>query len=211
MTPFTIAPDARQQLIDTADLAARVMPGESTLDPTHIEYDNGTDETTVTVIEVSSNATPEGALIDLCLREHGHIADKAADTLALSSSFVLPAGFLRQLTREDYQRLFGLTYDEVCPYTDAQLLERVARFGEIDAKALLEFRRHGDVVVETGDGDRSVGVAQACDDVGEHLGGVAGGIAVHAGVEVHGGAGDFDLLTNEATQHGGDGGRRRVQ
>jgi predicted dehydrogenase len=81
-----------------------------------------------------------------CFLRAGALPGKSPDTLALTSSFVLPAGFFRQLNRDDYRRFFGATYDEVCLPSDDELREQVVGFGEVDASALVELRLHGDVV-----------------------------------------------------------------
>jgi predicted dehydrogenase len=76
----------------------------------------------------------------------GAVPSKAADSVAVAASFVLPAGFLRQLTRDDYRRVFGPGYAAACPRPDDELRAAVENFGEIDAHALVEFRRHDEVV-----------------------------------------------------------------
>ncbi len=81
-----------------------------------------------------------------CFLKAGWRSGKTPDTLALTSSFVLPQGFLHQLCRDDYRRSFGAAYDEACPATDEELCARMGGFGEIDATALLELRLGRDVI-----------------------------------------------------------------
>jgi hypothetical protein len=78
-----------------------------------------------------------------CFLRAGSVPGKEPDALRVTSSFVLPEGFLVQMGRDDYRRYFGPAYDQVCPYADDDLRARVAGFGEIDATALLEYSRGG--------------------------------------------------------------------
>lgn len=83
-----------------------------------------------------------------CFLRAGSVPGKTPDTMALTSSFLRPRGFLRQQTRGDFQHYFGAAYDEVCRYSDEELYEQFAPYGEIDARALLEFTLRGDVVAQ---------------------------------------------------------------
>jgi hypothetical protein len=87
-------------------------------------------------------------LLDMvnCFIVAGQVAGKVPDTMSLTSSFVLPPGFLEQVSREDYVRYFGEQYSQACPAADDELRGQMEGFGEIDASALIEFRRRGDVV-----------------------------------------------------------------
>jgi predicted dehydrogenase len=84
-------------------------------------------------------------ILDMVVRflKAGCIPEKAPDEFRTSSSFLLPEGFLDQLRRDDYRRYFPGEYDAVCPHTDDELRAQVLGFGEIDAHALVEFRRRG--------------------------------------------------------------------
>jgi len=57
---------------------------------------------------------------------------KRADEVRVFSSFVRAAGLLKQLTREDYCRLFP-EYSGSCPESDCQLEQKFMQCGEIDA------------------------------------------------------------------------------
>jgi predicted dehydrogenase len=78
-----------------------------------------------------------------CFLRAGYVPGKEPDALSVTTSFLLPEGFIEQMHREDYLRYFGSAYDELCPYSDADLRGQVVRFGEIDATALLEYSRGG--------------------------------------------------------------------
>ncbi len=53
----------------------------------------------------------------------------------------MPNGFVEQVHRGDYIRYFGPEYEAACPLSDVELKSRMARFGEIDANAMIEFDR----------------------------------------------------------------------
>ena len=71
--------------------------------------------------------------------------------MAVSAAFIQPDGFLTQLSRADYLRLFGEGYDAACAYSDEDLAAHFSSFGEMDVEATFEFRRQG----------RSIGLASA--------------------------------------------------
>ncbi|KAK8002318.1 hypothetical protein PG989_002037 [Apiospora arundinis] len=72
---------------------------------------------------------------------------KKPDRVEVVSSFVQPNGFLMQLTTQDYERLFGReAYGRACQYTDAELRQLYAAFGEVDASIQLTFAREGEAV-----------------------------------------------------------------
>jgi predicted dehydrogenase len=73
----------------------------------------------------------------------GLVENKQADALRIYASFVQPHGHLMQLTHEDYLRLFGKEYAEVCARNDEQLLPLLSKYGELDIAATLTFVRHG--------------------------------------------------------------------
>lgn len=87
-------------------------------------------------------------LLDMvhCFTLAGQVEGKTPDAMSLTSSFVLPQGFLNQVSREDYVRYFGQQYRQACPARDDELRGQMEGFGEIDAAALVEFRRRGEVV-----------------------------------------------------------------
>ena len=89
-------------------------------------------------------------LLDMvnCFFVAGQVAGKVPDTVSLTSSFLLPAGFLKQVSREDYVRYFGEQYDQACVADDDELRSQMEQFGEIDATALVEFRQHKVVVTQ---------------------------------------------------------------
>ena len=78
-----------------------------------------------------------------CFLKAGRIPEKAPNEFREASSFLLPEGFLDQVRRGDYRRYFPGEYDAVCPHTDDELRSQMAHYGEIDAHALVEFRRRG--------------------------------------------------------------------
>lgn len=73
----------------------------------------------------------------------GPVSGKSADAMKVYASFIQPHGLLRQLTRTDYIRLFGLDYQSVCPYTDEQLDRQFRDFGEVDLNAAITFLCEG--------------------------------------------------------------------
>jgi predicted dehydrogenase len=76
-----------------------------------------------------------------CFLRAGMVASKRPDSLAITSSFVMPSGFVEQVHRSDYIRYFGPEYEATCPLNDGELKNQMAHFGEIDASAMIEFDR----------------------------------------------------------------------
>lgn len=77
------------------------------------------------------------------VRRAGGVNDKEADEVAVTAACIQPDGFLTQVNRADYIRLFGEGYAEHCPHGDEELAREFARFGEMDVEATFEFRRGG--------------------------------------------------------------------
>jgi hypothetical protein len=75
----------------------------------------------------------------------GTVREKLPDRLDIFSSFVNARGILRQMSEEDYARIFS-DYRDVARYTEDELYERCADFGEVDAFVSLELLRDGDCV-----------------------------------------------------------------
>jgi hypothetical protein len=73
----------------------------------------------------------------------GTVSGKSADAMRIHSAFVQPHGLLRQLTRQDYQRLFGPEYASTCPYSDTELSRQFRDFGEVDLNAVVTFLSDG--------------------------------------------------------------------
>jgi hypothetical protein len=73
-------------------------------------------------------------------------AGKFADAMEIVSSFIQPAGFLSQLTQEDYEGLFGARYRGVRRWSDDDLRRMVANLGEIDLSAGVRLTRGGEAV-----------------------------------------------------------------
>ncbi|MBA2226678.1 MAG: Gfo/Idh/MocA family oxidoreductase [Thermogemmata sp.] len=73
----------------------------------------------------------------------GTASGKSADSMTVYASFVQPRGLLRQLTRQDYKRLFGPDYANACPYSDAELDKLFQDFGEVDVNAVITFSKEG--------------------------------------------------------------------
>lgn len=73
----------------------------------------------------------------------GTASGKSADAMRVYASFVQPNGLLRQLTRSDYERLFGPEYPPTCPYTDEELDRQFRDFGEVDLNACVTFLKDG--------------------------------------------------------------------
>lgn len=76
-------------------------------------------------------------------RRAGRVPGKTADHVEICSTFLQPDGFLRQITRADYRRLFGPDYDLEAPSTDGELAAAFHRFGEMDVEASLCFTQEG--------------------------------------------------------------------
>ena len=58
--------------------------------------------------------------------------EKFADRMEIVSSFIQPAGFLRQINETDYRNLLGPNYKDVSSWTDSELYGIMAKYGEID-------------------------------------------------------------------------------
>jgi hypothetical protein len=77
----------------------------------------------------------------------GIVGDKGPDRIEVVSSFIQPNGFLMQLNTRDYEKLFGSAkYGEACKYSDEELKELFASFGEIDASIQLTFLRQNEAI-----------------------------------------------------------------
>jgi predicted dehydrogenase len=76
-------------------------------------------------------------------RKAGRVRGKEADGVEVTSAFLQPDGFLIQLSREDYRRFFGPSYDAVAPTPDRELSASFGRFGELDVEASFTFTRAG--------------------------------------------------------------------
>lgn len=74
------------------------------------------------------------------------VTDKFADEMEIVSSFIQPAGFLSQLTQEDYENLFGTQYRCVRRWSDDDLRCMVANLGEIDVSAGVRLIKGGNAV-----------------------------------------------------------------
>ena len=66
--------------------------------------------------------------------KEGLYSGKKADAIEVFSRFVRPNGLLKQLTHEDYARIFGADYEKVCKYNDKELSQRFSACGEVDAE-----------------------------------------------------------------------------
>jgi hypothetical protein len=73
----------------------------------------------------------------------GTVSGKSADAMRIHSAFVQPHGLLRQLTRQDYLRLFGPEYASTCPHSDDELCRQFRDFGEVDLNAVVTFLSDG--------------------------------------------------------------------
>ena len=77
----------------------------------------------------------------------GYAKGKEPDRIEIVSSFVQPNGFLKQLNTSDYEKLFGPTeYGKACRYSDDELKEMFAAFGEIDASIQLTLLRENEAI-----------------------------------------------------------------
>lgn len=72
----------------------------------------------------------------------GEIRDKVPDAMEIVSSFIQPNGFFTQLTQNDYLKIFGEDYKLVNKWTDEQLRQICADFGEIDISAIITLKKH---------------------------------------------------------------------
>lgn len=71
---------------------------------------------------------------------------KRPDSMEIVSSFVQPNGFIKQLTETDYRILFGNDYDRTKRWSDFELRELYADFGEIDVSGIVTLKHHEDTV-----------------------------------------------------------------
>jgi len=72
----------------------------------------------------------------------GTVSEKLPDRLAIFTSFVNAPGVLQQMSEEDYVRIFP-DYRDVAHYTEDELHERCADFGEMDAFVSIDLLRGG--------------------------------------------------------------------
>ena len=75
--------------------------------------------------------------------KEGFASGKRGDEVEVFTSFIRPDGLLKQLSRNDYARLFGEAYLEACPETDEELAQRYASCGEIDTTTTLTMKAKG--------------------------------------------------------------------
>jgi predicted dehydrogenase len=78
--------------------------------------------------------------------EASQLQDKMADNFQVTSSFVTPAGFIKQLTETDYFSIFGGSYSEVNEHSDEELKSLYQNFGELDISAILKMNKQGSCV-----------------------------------------------------------------
>ncbi|RMZ82942.1 hypothetical protein DV737_g1827, partial [Chaetothyriales sp. CBS 132003] len=70
----------------------------------------------------------------------GWITGKSPDKIEVVSSFVMPSGFLKTFTYNDYMNDFGPeVYGDSCKYTDRYIQKVSPTFGEIDAALQISF------------------------------------------------------------------------
>ncbi|MCQ8129470.1 hypothetical protein [Methylomonas rivi] len=69
------------------------------------------------------------------------VESKIADTMEVVSSFVQPAGFIKQYTEADYVSTFGAGYNEVKKWSDDQLQQMCEDFGEIDLSSIITMKK----------------------------------------------------------------------
>jgi predicted dehydrogenase len=69
----------------------------------------------------------------------GCASGKKPTNVECFSSFIQPAGLVRQLSRKDHVRIFGRKYAETNPHSDNLLLKKYAGFGEVDAEITFTF------------------------------------------------------------------------
>ena len=80
--------------------------------------------------------------------QSGLITKKTADRLEVISSFILPRGFLKQITRQDYINYFGQQYNKHCPHSDKTLYQMCRGFGEMDAAIIIRFIQDEDAICQ---------------------------------------------------------------
>lgn len=76
----------------------------------------------------------------------GEKSGKTADKVEVFSSFVRPRGLIKQLTRNDYNNIFGKEYETINPLQDIELHDKFSRFGEIDAELNFTFYEQSEPV-----------------------------------------------------------------
>jgi len=77
----------------------------------------------------------------------GWTENKRPDKMEVSSSFVLPAGFVSSLNEDDYDHIFGQEeYAKWKKYSDEELLRLMPPMGEIDASIQVTFSRGGHAI-----------------------------------------------------------------
>lgn len=74
------------------------------------------------------------------------LKEKQADAMEIVSSMVRPNGFLQQLTEQDYERLFGGSYQEVKRWSDTDLKPVYEGYGELDVSALISMKKGAETV-----------------------------------------------------------------
>jgi predicted dehydrogenase len=74
------------------------------------------------------------------------VSAKRPDAMEVVSSFVQPAGFIKQLTEADYQALFGPEYDSTRRWSDQELQALYPDYGEIDVSGVVTLK-HQDVAI----------------------------------------------------------------
>lgn len=70
--------------------------------------------------------------------KEGFFSGKKADEVAIYSSFVRPQGLLQQISLDDYNRIWGNEFQNVCTMTEKELLAQFDMCGEVDAEINLE-------------------------------------------------------------------------
>lgn len=80
------------------------------------------------------------------LYKSADLKEKLADSMEISSSFIMPNGFFKQLNREDYINFFGEGYNEVNKWTDEQLNVLCNDFGEIDLSSLITLIKNNEPI-----------------------------------------------------------------
>ncbi len=76
----------------------------------------------------------------------GYTRETAPDGASVYSSFLQPAGFVKQVRRQEYERIFGDEYAGAALHSDAEVVTASPKIGEIDAKTLIEFSAGGDII-----------------------------------------------------------------
>jgi hypothetical protein len=79
-------------------------------------------------------------------QQAGYSSGKSIDSAGICTSAVTPRGFIKQLHRQDYLRLFGASYHQTCPTDDESLRNAFQSFGEVDAEVQISLAMDGDNV-----------------------------------------------------------------